>query len=152
MSDGTYNRPQRLLEPRGQDQRGQDQRGQGSRGFDPPERRSPASDPLLELARLIGQSDPFAPVKGRAGDPPRGTGETAERASQDRVPQERAPFIRPPSRDDGANQERGPLDRIFPNRPVQDRASQDRAFQDRQAQDRPFEDPAPLDRPEPDFG
>ena len=126
MSDGTYNRPQRLFDPRGQDQRGQDSRAQ--------DRRGPTSDPLLELARLIGQSDPFAPVRGRATDAPHGgfDSQTGDRAPVDRAPADRPPFIRPPSRDYAP--------------------SQDQSFQDRSFQDRPYGDHPAQDRYEPDFG
>ena len=124
MSDGTYNRPQRLFDPRGQDQRGQDSRAQ--------DRRGPTSDPLLELARLIGQSDPFAPVRGRATDAPHGGFDSQDRAPVDRAPADRPPFIRPPSRDYAP--------------------SQDQSFQDRSFQDRPYGDHPAQDRYEPDFG
>jgi cell division septation protein DedD len=84
MSDGTFTRPPRLFEPRMSD----------SRAPDPQmtDRRGPVSDPLLELARLIGQSDPFAPARGRDQSPGAGT----ERGGHD--PMERAPPIRTPAR------------------------------------------------------
>src|ERR1700680_2663959 len=90
MSDGTFTRPPRLFEPRMSDSRTSD-----SRTSDAPmtDRRGPASDPLLELARLIGQSDPFAPARCR--DQSRGTG--TERGGHD--PMERAPPIRTETRD-----------------------------------------------------
>src|ERR1700722_16479552 len=104
MSDGTYNRPQRLFDPRGQDSRGPDSRGQDSRVQDPrgpdfrgAERRGPTSDPLLELARLIGQSDPFAPGRGRANDAPQGGFDSQDRAPLDQAPVDRAPVDRPPA-------------------------------------------------------
>jgi hypothetical protein len=40
-------------------------------GQDVPDRREPNSDPLMELARLIGQSDPFGTSPGRGTDSPR---------------------------------------------------------------------------------
>jgi hypothetical protein len=134
MSDGTYNRPSRLFEPRGQDERqdarsdarpeprqdqrgwdfrGPDSRSSDSHGLDAGERRNAASDPLLELARLIGQSDPFAPPRGRAGDVPRGAPEQPERP-----PQDRAPFIRP--RESAPAQDSSVQDRGFPGPALQD--------------------------------
>src|ERR1700730_18072665 len=65
MSDGTFTRPPRLFEPRMSD----------SRAPDPQmtDRRGPVSGPLLEHAPLIGQSDPFAPARGRDQSPGAGT-------------------------------------------------------------------------------
>jgi cell division septation protein DedD len=56
MSDGTFTRS-RLFEPRMPE----------SRAADRPmaDRRGPTPDPLSELARLIGRSDPYAPAQGR---------------------------------------------------------------------------------------
>ncbi len=53
------------------------------------DRRGAASDPLLELARLIGQSDPFGPPPQRGAEVPR------------RAPDlpTRGPMAKPPSRD-----------------------------------------------------
>jgi hypothetical protein len=73
MSDDAFSRSSRPFPPHGQDAA---------------DRRDPASDPLMELARLIGQSDPF-------GTPPaRGT-------DMQRAPElpTRGPMARPPSRD-----------------------------------------------------
>jgi cell division septation protein DedD len=53
MSDGTFTRS-RLFEPRMPESRAADQSMADRRG----------ADPLLELARLIGQGDPFAPAQG----------------------------------------------------------------------------------------
>jgi SPOR domain len=55
-------------------------------GQDAADRRDPASDPLMELARLIGQSDPFSPPPGRGKDSPRAP----------ELPT-RGPMARPPS-------------------------------------------------------
>jgi cell division septation protein DedD len=79
MSDGSFPRPQRPFFPRPTDPRDRDQPA--------PDRRGPASDPLSELARLIGQSDPFAPV------PPRPAG----RDPGGHLPPV-APLVRPPER------------------------------------------------------
>jgi cell division septation protein DedD len=57
MSDSSYNRLFRPFEPRVPSDRASDR--------PPGERRGPGSDPLLELARLIGQSDPLGPGQGR---------------------------------------------------------------------------------------
>ncbi len=153
MSDGTYNRPQRLFDPRGQDSRGPDSRGQDSRVQDPrgpdfrgAERRGPTSDPLLELARLIGQSDPFAPVRGRANDAPHGGFDSQDRAPLDQAPVDRAPVDRAPV-------DRPPADRApFIRPPSRDyAASQDQSFQARSFQDRPYDEHSSQDRYEPDF-
>jgi SPOR domain len=73
MTDDAFPRSSRPIPPHGQDAA---------------DRREPASDPLMELARLIGQSDPF-------GAPPaRGT----ESARTPELPT-RGPMARPPSRD-----------------------------------------------------
>src|SRR6516165_8621537 len=53
MSDGTFTRS-RSFEPRMPE----------SRAADQPSADRPGADPLLELARLIGQSDPYAPAQG----------------------------------------------------------------------------------------
>src|SRR5258708_9788851 len=85
MSDGTFTRPQRMFEPRTPDSRASDAQMT--------DRRGPAADPLLELARLIGQGDPFAPARGR--DPSRDTG--TERGGVDPLGQ--APSVRTATRD-----------------------------------------------------
>jgi cell division septation protein DedD len=145
MADGTYNRPQRLFEPRGAESRGPDLRGADQGAI---ERRGPTSDPLLELARLIGQSDPFAPVRGRAGDAPHGGFDSQDRGPVERAPAERAPFIRPPSRDFAPSQDQPYRDRPFPDRPAfLDPLPQDRSFEEHASQDH-----APHARYEPDFG
>jgi hypothetical protein len=75
MSDDAFSRSSRPFPPDGQDAA---------------DRRDPAPDPLMELARLIGQSDPF-------GTPPaRGTDSPSLRAPE--LPT-RGPMARPPSRD-----------------------------------------------------
>jgi hypothetical protein len=73
MTDDAYTRSSRPIPPRGQDAA---------------DRSDPASDPLMELARLIGQSDPFGTPPGRGTDSPR----TPELPT-------RGPMARPPSRD-----------------------------------------------------
>jgi SPOR domain len=83
MSDGSFPRPQRPFFPRPTDPRDRDQPAPDQRASDPSDRRGPASDPLSELARLIGQSDPFAPLPPRA-------------AARD--PGGQAPSVRPPVR------------------------------------------------------
>ncbi len=74
MSDDAYSRSSRPIPPHG----------------DAAERREPSSDPLMELARLIGQSDPFGTPPGRGTDSP------SLRAPE--LPT-RGPMARPPSRD-----------------------------------------------------
>ena len=68
MSDGTFTRS-RLFEPRMPE----------SRAADRPmaDRRGPTPDPLSELARLIGQRDPFAPAQ---------SGDQAGNQARDQVP------------------------------------------------------------------
>ena len=63
MSDGTYNRPRRQFEPRVNDERGRDFGGPQFHAPDPGahDRRDPESDPLSDLARLMGEPDPYAP-------------------------------------------------------------------------------------------
>src|SRR5258705_6314129 len=73
MSDGPFPRPPRAYP---------------SHAPDDSDRRAPSSDPLLELARLIGQSDPFGPPPVRSGDSPRAPD----------LPT-RGPMARPPSRE-----------------------------------------------------
>jgi hypothetical protein len=75
MTDDAYPRSSRPIPPRGQDAA---------------DRGDPASDPLMELARLIGRSDPFGTPPGRGTDSP-----------SPRTPElpTRGPMARPPSRD-----------------------------------------------------
>src|SRR5262245_29208367 len=80
MSDGTFPRPPRPYP---------------SRAPDDADGRDSSSDPLMELARLIGQSDPFAPPPARSGDSPRGVRDRPTRALD--LPT-RGPMARPPSR------------------------------------------------------
>ena len=70
MSDGTFNRPRSQFEPRAHDQRGREFGARQSRAPDQgaTDRRDSGPDALLELARLIGESDPFAPVPLRANE------------------------------------------------------------------------------------
>ena len=70
MSDSIFNRPRRQVEPRVHDERGRDFGGIESRSPDQGavERRDPGADALLELARLIGETEPFAPLPGRANE------------------------------------------------------------------------------------
>lgn len=70
MSDSIFNRPRRQFEPRMQDERPPESRGTPSRAPDKDvtPRRDQGADALMELARLIGQTDPFAPAPGGAGE------------------------------------------------------------------------------------
>jgi hypothetical protein len=79
MTDDAFPRSSRPVPPRGQDAA---------------DRRDPASDPLMELARLIGQSDPFGTPPARSTEPGRST-------DSPRAPDlpTRGPMARPPSRD-----------------------------------------------------
>jgi sporulation related protein len=80
MTDDAFPRSSRPLPPHGQDAA---------------DRRDPASDPLMELARLIGQSDPFGAPPARRTDAPRAPD----------LPT-RGPMARPPSRDISPRAER----------------------------------------------
>jgi len=67
MSDNIFNRPRRQIEPRMSDERGRDFRDQShTPDQGAAERRDPGAEALSELARLIGEPDPNAPVPGRA--------------------------------------------------------------------------------------
>jgi hypothetical protein len=101
MSDGSFPRPPRAHPPHAQD---------GS------DRHAPSTDPLLELARLIGQSDPFGPPPARSGDSPRGYPDLPTRG----------PMARPPSRE------------IAPPPPAADRYEGERERREPQARAHPF--------------
>ena len=108
MSSGTFPRPQRpFFPPRENNSR--DHEEEDARGYDQPAtgRRGGASDPLMELARLIGQNDPFAPVPPRAA--PREQHQpkypSQQYDLQDR-PEDHAPLVRPPTRDFSPAQDR----------------------------------------------
>jgi cell division septation protein DedD len=70
MSNGFFssNRPQRESESRMSNERSRDFGGAKSQAPDQggPERRDPGADALLELARLIGQNDPFPPETSKS--------------------------------------------------------------------------------------
>jgi hypothetical protein len=67
MADGTFFRSPRAVETRASELRFSDIGGSDPHASDgPADRYGPASDPrVVELARLIGQSDPYAPVQRR---------------------------------------------------------------------------------------
>jgi cell division septation protein DedD len=142
MSDSIFNRPRRPVEPRVHDERGRDFGGTESRAPDQGavERRDPGADALLELARLIGQTEPLAPVLGRANearnpdarviDVPGGSN------SPERGAHGRATFIRPPARDPVQSPDRSYEDRLYENRSFGGRSFEDRSSSDRAARDR----------------
>ena len=101
MSDGSFPRPPRAYPPHAQD---------GS------DRQIPSTDPLLELARLIGQSDPFGPPPARSGDSPRGYPDLPTRGPMARPPsREIAPPPPPPAdRYEGERERREPQARAHP--------------------------------------
>ena len=128
MSDDAFPRSSRPFPPHGQD------------GAD---RRDPVSDPLMELARLIGQSDPFGTPPGRGTDAPR----------PPELPT-RGPMARPPSHDIS------PRD-ISPRgerREEEPRYDEEPAPEPRPARGHPFPwlqvppKPAPADSREPSYG
>jgi hypothetical protein len=87
MSDGPFPRPPRAYP---------------SHASDGSDRHASSSDPLLELARLIGQSDPFGPPPARGGDSPRAPD----------LPT-RGPMARPPSRELSPGFDRYEADRRY---------------------------------------
>jgi hypothetical protein len=143
MSDGSFPRPPRAYPPHAQD---------GS------DRDAPSTDPLLELARLIGQSDPFGPPPARSGDSPRGYPDRPTRGPMARPPsREIAPPPPPADRYEGDREPQAhpfPSHQIFPSRPAPDDRGDDR-YSEPVAPDAPpaaperFEFPS-LGRVEPD--
>src|SRR5580704_8249941 len=130
MSDGSFPRPPRAYPPNAQD---------GS------DRLAPSTDPLLELARLIGQSDPFGPPPARSGDSPRGYPDLPTRGPMARPPSREIPPPPPPpppadrheppaDRYEGERERREPQARAhpfpllqtFPSRPAPDVHGDDR--------------------------
>jgi hypothetical protein len=71
-------------DPHHSDPHGYDSDGSDSRDSDvQADRRGPASDPLVELARLIGRTDPFASLPPRGSAPPRVRDDAAQYGSVD---------------------------------------------------------------------
>ncbi len=151
MSDGSFPRPPRAYP---------------SRAPDDADRNAPSSDPLLELARLIGQSDPFGPPTARSGDSPRGMPDLPTRGPMARPPS-REVSSAPPDRYAAEREREAPPARSHPfpslqtfpsrsfaadDRVPQDRVTQDRVPQDRVAQDRVPQDRVPQDRGYDDRG
>jgi hypothetical protein len=151
MSDGSFPRPPRAYPPHAQDAS---------------DRHAPSTDPLLELARLIGQSDPFGPPPARSGDSPRGYADLPTRGPMARPPsREIAPPPPPPpppppdryeppaDRYEGERERREPQARAhpfpslqtFPSRPAPDDHGDDR-YSEPVAPDAP---PAAWERREP---
>jgi hypothetical protein len=139
MSDGSLPRPPRAYPPRAQDDA---------------DRRAPSSDPLLELARLIGQSDPFGPPPSRSGESPRSLPDLPTRGPMARPPSR---AVSPePDRYEAAPEREEPPARPHPFPSLQtlpsrsfasdDRAHEDRAHDDRTHEDREFDDRARYDR------
>jgi SPOR domain len=136
MSDGSFPRPPRAYPPHAQD---------GS------DRDAPSTDPLLELARLIGQSDPFGPPPARSGDSPRGYPDRPTRGPMARPPsREIAPPPPPADRYEGDREPQArahpfPSLQTFPSRPAPDDRGDDR-YSEPVAPDAP---PAARERREP---
>jgi len=101
MSDSAFNRPRRQFEPRMHDERGRELGGRQSRAPDQSatERRDPGAEALSELARLISQPDPFAPVTGRANETRSTDGRVVDVPSSSNSPDRWAQdaFVRPPT-------------------------------------------------------
>ncbi len=158
MADGifNFNRPRRQTEPR-TEPRAPEERGRDFGDQSPApdkgatDRREPGADALLELARLIGQTDPFAPVQGRAdeahkpdGRPAnasRGTPSSPSAAAYD-------PLVRPPTREPARAQYRSNEIRPFADRAYQDQSNDDRSAEERVRQ-RSFETRPSMDRSNP---
>src|SRR5271170_1395370 len=150
MSDGSFPRPPRAYPPRAPDDA---------------DRHAPSSDPLLELARLIGQSDPFGPPPARSGESPRSLPDLPTRGPMARPPSR---AVSPPEPDryeaDREREEPPPRPHPFPSlqtfpsrssapddRTSDDRTSDDRARDDRARDDRPHDDRVPDDRAHDDY-
>src|SRR5262249_25850025 len=101
MSDSAFNRLRRQFEPRMHDERGRELEGRQSRAPDQSatERRDPGAEALSELARLISQPDPFAPVTGHANEARNADGRVVDTPSSSNSPDRWAedPFVRPPT-------------------------------------------------------
>src|SRR5260221_1779166 len=142
MSDSIFDRPRRQVEPRVNDERDRDFGRMPSRAPDQGgavERRDPGAYALLELAPLIGQTEPFAPPgranaarnpDGRVIDVPGGSN------SPDRGAHGRATFIRPPARDPAQSPDRSYEDRLHENRSFGGRSFEDRSSSDGAARGR----------------
>jgi cell division protein FtsN len=172
MSDGffNFNRPRRQIEPSMPDERGLDLGG--VQPFTPDQsatdRRDPGADALLELARLIGQTDPFAPVSGRPDEVHKSDGRLASvsadvlRAAASPTAGAKDPFTRPPareptqshdrSRDDRSSQNPSYHDQSYEDRPAEDRFRQHQPFEGRSSEARSSLDRGAPVRRDPDFG
>ncbi len=121
MSDDAYSRSSRPFPPHGQDGASRDA----------------APDPLMELARLIGQSDPFGTPPGRGTDAP------SPRAPE--LPT-RGPMARPPSSRDASPRDVAPRDMApraerYEEKPRYEEASRyedDEPYEPRPARGHPF--------------
>jgi SPOR domain len=100
MSDGTFSRTPRPYVARATDARDRDPRSPDRQAAERQADDGASGDPLAELARLIGQSDPFAPVAPRAAAVERHS-EPGPVASRDN-----------PDRYDERAQDRGRLDQV----------------------------------------
>ena len=124
------------------DERGRDFGGIESRSPDQGavERRDPGADALLELARLIGETEPFAPLPGRANEARNPDGRVIDvpggSNSPDRGAHGRATFIRPPARDPAQSPDRSYEDRLHENRSFGGRTFEDRSSSDGAARGR----------------
>ena len=79
MSDSFFNRPRRQIEPRMSDDRGRDFRDQSDTpDHGATERPDPGADAMSELARMISETDPVAPVPGRVDDAHKSGGRLAD--------------------------------------------------------------------------
>jgi hypothetical protein len=171
-SDGffNFNRPRRQNEPNVPDERGQDSGANQSHTPDQgaPQRRDPGADALLELARLIGQTDPFSPASGRADDGYRPEGRlepggrlanvsaNVSRGGPSPTATARDTFARPPAQLDRPRDDRSYQDSSYRDQSYDDRSTEDRFRQHQPFEGRSFEAGSSLDRGasfrrEPDF-
>jgi cell division septation protein DedD len=151
MSNGFFSSkgPQRESEPRMSDEHNRDFGGAPSRGDQgAADRRDSGADALLELARLIGQSDPFAPQASKSassmsassmspasvppGAVPDGRLSGISRTVAAQATAARDPLVPPPP----------------PPPPAQERSYSDRTYDGRSQDGRSYEDRS---RREPDF-
>src|SRR5262249_36938336 len=115
------------------------------------ERRDPGADALSELARLISEPDPPAPVPGRPDEAHKPGGRLADlsRGAPSLGAAAREPFIRPPAREPAQSQSR-----LREGRSYDDKSYEDRSSEDQFRQHQRFEGRSSLDRGirrDPDF-
>jgi hypothetical protein len=156
MSDSFFNRPRPQMEPRMSDERSRDFRDQSHTSDQGAvERRDPGVDALSELARLLGETDPMAPVPGRSDAVHKSGGRLADVSRNTISPASAAhdSLIRPPAREQA--QDRPREGQSYDDQSYADIRMGDRSPEGRPRQPQPFEGRPSLDRGvrrESDFG